>query len=125
MPAVAFLTNVDVDEDVESELCVLSDVVTLPKDVIDYVQKRVPTFQLKYSKTTQSKYYANTCPSCGVLSGDFFLHSEPGDPFFPTSEIEAAQLFLTEIPLSRPVCIEAGFHVGTGELILECAKRIA
>ncbi|WP_395011106.1 hypothetical protein [Undibacterium sp.] len=125
MPVIAFLAKLDLAEDIEREICVLSDVVTLPEDVLGYVQKRVPTFQLRYSKTVQGKYYANTCPSCGMLSGDFFLHSEPGAPFFPTCEEEAGLLFLTEIPISSPVYIDAGLHGGTAELILEHAKKIA
>jgi len=123
MPVVALL--VPTVEDAVDQVCVLSDVVALPEDVLSYVQKRVPTFQFRYSKTVQGKYYANICPSCGMLSGDFFLHSEPGAPFFPTCEEKAGLLYLAEIPMQRPVRIRAGFHMGTGELILNHAKRIA
>lgn len=123
MPVVALLAPAV--EGAEQEVCVLSDIVALPEDVLGYIQKRVPTFQFRYSKTVQGKYYANTCPRCGMLSGDFFLHSEPGAPFFPTSEEEAGLLYLTEIPIQGPVRILSGFHVGTGELILNHAKRIA
>ena len=123
MPVVALLAPTV--EGAEDQVCVLSDIVVLPEGVLGYVQKRVPTFQFRYSKTVQGKYYANTCPSCGMLSGDFFLHSEPGTPFFPTCEEEAGLLYLTEIPMQGPVRVRAGFHVGTGELILNHAKRIA
>jgi len=123
MPVVALLAP-EV-EGTEHQVCVLSDIVALPKDVLGYVQKRVPTFQFRYSKTVQGKYYANTCPSCGMLSGDFFLHSEPGAPFFPTCEKEASLLYLTEVPIHGPVRVRAGYHIGTGELILNHAKRIA
>jgi hypothetical protein len=123
MPVIALLAPVV--EGAEHEVCILSEIVSLPKEVLSYVQKRVPTFQLRYSKTVQDKYYANTCPSCGMLSGDFFLHSEPGAPFFPTCETEAGLLYLTEIPIQAPVCIQADYHMGTGELILNHAKRIA
>ena len=123
MPAVALVApNV---EDIEGEVCVLTDIVGLPKEIIEYVQKRVPTFKFKYSKTVGSKYYANTCPSCGMLSGDFFLHSEPGAPFFPMDEKEAACLYLTEVPIKSPMLVQAGFHVGTGDLIVNHARRIA
>ena len=123
MPVVALLApNV---EDTDGEICILSDMVGLPKHVLDYVQKRVPTFKLRFSKTVGSSYYANTCPGCGVISGDFFLHSEPGAPFFPTDEEEASSLYLTEIPIEEPILVQSGLHMGTGELILNHARQIA
>ena len=93
MPVIALLAPTV--EGAEHEVCVLSDIITLPENVLGYVQKRVPSFQFRYSKTVQGKYYANTCPSCGMLSGDFFLHSEPGAPFFPTCEKEASLLTIS------------------------------
>ena len=122
MPVVALVAPEVVGTD--HVVCVLSDIVSLPKDVLGYVQSRVPTFQLRYSKTVQGKYYANTCPSCGVISGDFFLHSEPGAPFFPTCEDEAGLLYLTEVPIQGLMRVQAGSQLGSGELILSHAKRI-
>ena len=112
-------------EDTENQVCILSDIVELPKDVLSYIQKRVPTFKLKFSKTVEQKYYANTCPNCGVLSGDFFLHSEPDAPFFPTDEEKAQSLYLTKIPLSNSIVAKASLSMGCGELILNNAKKIA
>jgi len=123
MPVVALLAPHI--EDVAGEVCILSDIISLPKEVLEYIQKRVPTFKYKYSKTVESKYFANTCPSCGMLSGDFFLHSEPGAAFFPTDDEEASLLYLTEIPIQAPINIQAGFHLGTGDLILNNARKIA
>lgn len=123
MPVVALLAPAV--EGMDGQVCILSSVLVLPEDVLAYVQRRVPTFQFRYSKTVRGKYYANVCPTCGTLSGDFFLHSEPGAPFFPTCEEEAGYLYIAEIPIEGPVHIRAGFHVGTGELILNNAKRIA
>jgi hypothetical protein len=122
MSAVALLApNVD---GTENEVCILSNVQHLPDNVLSYVQKRVPTYKLKFSKTEGEKYFANTCPKCGVLSGDFFLHSEPGAPFFPTEEEEAKSLYLTEIPLSGAITVTASLSMGIGGIILACAKRI-
>jgi len=123
MPVVALLAP-DI-EGSENEVCILSNIVSLPEKIRDYVKKRVPTFQQRYSKTVKDKYYANVCPNCGMLSGDFFLHSEPGAPFFPTSEHEAALLYLTTIPADGKIQVQAGVSMGVGELILEHAKRIA
>jgi len=112
-------------EDTENQVCILSDIVELPEMILSYIQKRVPTFKLKFSKTVGQKYYANTCPKCGILSGDFFLHSEPGAPFFPTDEDEAKSIYMTEIPLSNPIVARASLSIGVGELIVDNAKKIA
>lgn len=112
-------------EDTDNQICILSDIVELPENVLSYIQKRVPTFILKYSKTVEQKYFANTCPNCGVLSGDFFLHCEPGAPFFPTDEKEARSLYMTEIPLAHSILVKASCGFGVGELILDHARKIA
>lgn len=112
-------------EDTENQVCIFSNIESLPSDVAEYIQRRVPTFMFKYSKTVKHKYYANTCPKCGVITGDFFLHSEPGDPFFPTDEVEANQLYLTEIPVDNQVSVQGSLRIGTGGLILDNAKQIA
>ena len=122
MPAVALLAPHVADT--EGNTCVLSDIYELPNEVLLFIKKRVPTFKLKYSKTVGQKYYANTCPKCGVLSGDFFLHSEPGAPFFPIDNKAANTLYMTEIPLSHPVTVKASINMGTGDLILKHAKTI-
>ncbi|MCK4541628.1 MAG: hypothetical protein KAU17_05255 [Spirochaetales bacterium] len=111
-------------EDTEGEICILSNIEELPHKVLSYIQKRVPTFKLRSSKMAGTKYYANTCPKCRVIFGDFFLHEEPGAPFFPTDVKEAKSLYLTEIPLSRVIEVDASLSMGVGELILANANRI-
>ena len=108
----------------ENELSLLSGIEYLPDDILKYVTTRVPTFKLTYSKTVQGRYFANTCPSCGMLSGDFHLHSEPGAPFFPTSPEEASELYITEVPYNAPAKVIAGLHFGSGDLIIENARKI-
>jgi hypothetical protein len=96
----------------------------MPESLLQAIQARFPNFQLKYSKTTQSQYYANTCPKCGVITGDFYLHSEPDSPFFPINEAEAAELTIEEIPLAVPVELDAGCGYGLGDFILKHAQRV-
>jgi len=38
------------------------------------------TIQYRYSRTAGIKYWANTCPSCNAIQGDFFLYYEPDSP---------------------------------------------
>ena len=113
--------NVD---DTENQVCLLSSIDHIPPEILSFIQSKVPTFKLKNSKTAGQKYYGNTCPKCGVLYGDFFLHGEPGAPFFPQSEEEAKFLYIKEIPLSKTIEISAGLHLGLGEIILSNAKRV-
>ena len=122
MPVVAILAPMV--EGTEGEVCILSEVTELSEAVLAYIQGRVPTFRLQFSKTIGEKYYASTCLKCGVLSGDFHLHSEPGAPFFPTDEQEAASLYMTEIPASGPIHARASISMGCGELILNNARRM-
>ncbi len=121
MPAVGLIAPKVPDN--EDEVCILSDITELPPSVLAFVQKRFPTFKRKFSKTTRTEYYANTCPKCGILSGDFYLHSEPGGPFFPESEADAACLTVEQIPLEGPIEVEAGLGMGGGDLILEHGKK--
>ncbi len=110
--------------DTEGSVCLLSNIEYLPKEVYVYIQTRVPTFQLRYSKTTRSKYWGNTCPKCKVLFGDFYLNGDFGDPFLPEDENDARSLYITEIPLSSHIEIDAGLSTGSAKIILENAKRI-
>lgn len=121
MPALALVApNVP---DTEGTVCILSDIRELPPVIRHFIEAKFPTFQLRYSKTTRSKHYASTCPQCRVLSGDFYLHLEPGAPFFPTDEQEAVCLTLEEVPLDGPIQVRAGLGMGPGELILKHARR--
>jgi hypothetical protein len=123
MPVIAILAPHI--EDTENQIGILSEIESLPDDVIKYIQHRVPTYKLKYSKTLEHKYFANTCPKCRVISGDFYLNSEPGAPFFPTDEKEANELYLTEIPIDSQITVQASVNFGVGELIINNAKQIA
>ncbi len=122
MPAIALLApNVD---DAEAEICILSDIQDLPREVYFFIKNRVPSFKMKYSKMAGHKYLGNTCPKCGLLSGEFFLHGEPGGPFFPEDEEDAKSLYIREIPLTGAISVTASCSTGCGDLILKNAKRL-
>lgn len=45
--------------------------------------KPIPkTIQVRYGRTIGNKYWANTCPYCHAIQGDFFLFFEVDSPFF-------------------------------------------
>ena len=122
MPVVAILAPQVLGT--EGEICILSGITELPEALLAYIQGRVPTFKRQYSQTVGQTYFANTCPKCGVLSGDFYLHAEPGAPFFPTDAHEAASLYMTELPASGRMHARASISMGCGDLILQNARRI-
>jgi len=122
MPVMALLAPRVANAD--GQICVLGQIEELPEDILAFVQQKVPTFQFRTSRMGGTRYFANTCPKCKVISGHFFLHGEPGAPFFPTSEAEARSLYMKEIPLSGEVEVDASPGLGVGELIMENAKRI-
>jgi len=121
MPVVALLAPHVGDSD--GQVCLLSSIEEMPREILEFIQKRVPTFQWRSSLMAGSSYFANTCPKCHVIYGDFFLHSEPGAPFFPTSDEEAESLYLAEIQLPNAIEIQASRRVGVGDLILSNGKR--
>ena len=106
------------------EVCIISGIEKLPEKVRSFIQSKVPTFIFRYSKTIKRKYFANTCPRCKVIYGDFFLHDEPGAPFFPDDEKDAKLLYIKKIPLNGSIDIEGNAGFGTGEIILKHAIRV-
>jgi hypothetical protein len=119
---VAAILAVNV-EGAGGEVCIFSGVTRLPPDLLAYVRKRRPTYRLSYSRTAGMKYFANTCGSCGALFGDFYLHDEPGGAFFPDSEEDAARMRVEEIPLRSEIRIAGSPGVGTGDMIIQHARR--
>ena len=122
MPVIALLApNVD---GAEGEISILSNIHELPRDIYFFIKSRVPSFKMKYSKMAGDKYLGNTCPRCGLLSGEFFLHSEPGATFFPMDEQNAKSLFMREIPVTSSIRINASPSTGSGDLILKHATKL-
>lgn len=123
MPVIALLAPKT--DDAEGHVAMLTEIEDIPLGILKFIQSNVPTFKLKYSKMARKKYFANTCPKCGVISGDFFLQSKSDGPFFPMDEEASKLLYIREIPLTEPIEVSAG-GLGSGhhESILSNAKRI-
>ena len=91
MPAIALLAPHV--ENAYDEVYTISNITWMPDDVRSFIQSKVPTFLFRDSKTVEGKYFANTCPHCNVIYGNFFLHDEPGAPFFPADK-GGCQIFI-------------------------------
>jgi hypothetical protein len=61
-------------------------------------------------------YLMNHCENCGAKLGDFFMHSEPGGAFFPTSPQEAQRMTLIRINERFDANCSVGF---TSEVFLD------
>lgn len=100
---------------------VLSDIRSLPEEILLSMTAAQPNYELRCSQTTGSEYLMNTCP-CGAHFGDYFLYSKPGGAFFPTAEDEAAQI---ELPLQGSFEIDCSPGMGLGGFILQYGKRLS
>lgn len=122
MKAISFLASVQ--EGDEIEVCSISNVTELSEEIAAFAEAHSPDFFKSHSKTADFSYYANHCPHCKIITGDFHLHSEPGGAFFPNDEEEASNISLQEVPCQPTFLIEGGIHYGMGEIILKNAQRI-
>ena len=109
-------------EDEESCLILLSSIEVLPAELVNLLGQRYLFLRKRYSKSAGRRYFMNHC-SCGAPLGDFFLHSEPGGAFFPTSPEEAEQIVLRELPLSGSFKVEASCGQAYPDLISAYARR--
>jgi hypothetical protein len=111
-----------VDAGDTSELILLSNIVEMPFTVFKYVAQRNHRYMKRYSRTAGEKYYANTC-ECGANFGDFYLFSEPGGAFFPDTDDAAREIELETTPFTGTLRFVASYSIGTGEQILQHARR--
>lgn len=120
-PVAGILAERTPDEDIP---CMVSEVAGIDDSLLAFIQSRVPDYRLGYSKMAGDSYLANHCPGCGIIQGDFFLHSEPGGPFFPVEPSEAAELNIVRLPVDGGLELDAALHRGGIELILNNARPI-
>ncbi|MBM7562953.1 DUF5710 domain-containing protein [Fusibacter tunisiensis] len=57
-------------------------ITELPSEELSKIIEKSNTYKLKYSNTVKSKYYANTCPHCNNIQGDYQLYQELDDGFW-------------------------------------------
>lgn len=81
----------------------------LDPQTLSQFARLAPNF--RYATTsTAGDYLANHCGHCGVVQGDFFLHSEPGGAFFPETQAAAARIVMQHCAIP----LEAEADVGWG-----------
>lgn len=73
------------------EQTIVQGVVGLNAEVAQLLKEHAPWMRPGFSKTRDETYLAPHCQHCDALQGAWFL-SEPGAPFFPQTQSEAARL---------------------------------
>ncbi|PZP49410.1 MAG: hypothetical protein DI598_07925 [Pseudopedobacter saltans] len=97
----------------------------LNEEVRNVLNRLFPQYKLGYSKTVDGTYWANHCVHCGLLQGDFYLHSEPGEAFCPVSMEDYRQITLISIHTKFDIEINAGSSwASNADEILEYANSI-
>lgn len=109
-------------ESEESCLILLSLMEDIPEELANLLGQRYAFFRKRYSKTAGIRYFMNHC-ACGAPLGDFFLHSEPGGAFFPTSPEEVEGVILRELPVAGPFKVKANCGQVYPNLIGAYARR--
>lgn len=70
----------------------MSNVIGLEISVWKRLQTFTQLYKPAYSRQAGGRYFMNHCEHCNATQGDFFMHSEPGGAFFPTTEAEAGRI---------------------------------
>ncbi|EBQ9001645.1 hypothetical protein DK757_10265 [Salmonella enterica subsp. enterica serovar Blockley] len=84
----------------------ISNITDVDSRSLSQIRHFAPTWRPGYSKTAGYSYYANHCPHCARLQGDFMIFSEPGGAFLPDSSQQAAKIKLYKI--DEPVFLSGG-----------------
>ncbi len=96
----------------------------IPNDLLCLINKINPYYKYAYTKTTGTSYYNNHCRYCSSIQGDFYLHSEPGEPFFPITEEGIKNITLYELNLKFDLPVEWEFSQASNNIdIFEGAVR--
>ncbi|SMG61640.1 DUF5710 domain-containing protein [Cedecea sp. NFIX57] len=75
----------------------VSRITELTPSALRNMQAFSSAYRASYSKTAQNSYYANHCPYCNSLQGDFMIYSEPGGAFCPVTAEQASNIRLHKI----------------------------
>lgn len=112
----------DEDEDGEyvpygddpSEFFSLSYVTAIPDQLLAEIHAVTQHFKSATSATARQSYFANHCPSCGALQGDHYVHSEPDEGFFKTTDEGLEDISVSTLGFSDTLMTEANVGSNSG-----------
>lgn len=120
--AESFISR-DSGEPVEPDLYLFSGIEHLAPELLEAMRKVNRGYRRRFSKTVGASYYMNHCV-CGAQMGDFYMHSEPGGAFFPTTPQAARAIRLHRLKVQGRLTITGGPSMAHPNLVLEHAERI-
>lgn len=104
------------------ELILLNYLSVMPDEVWQYMKTRNSRFSNEHSAGGGDSYFSNAC-ECGARFGDFYLFSEPGGAFFPTTQKEVEKITYHQMPFEGELSFACGWSEGAGQYILACARK--
>jgi hypothetical protein len=108
----------------KDEPVILSDLKKVPDLLLGQLRVIQPHIEWRFSRTAGDSYWANICPHCGALFGDFFLHCEPGGAFFPEDDDNASRIQIHTLAVPGSIDIDASWGIGVGGLVFSKGQRV-
>jgi hypothetical protein len=114
---------IDHNNETTADFIIYGEIIELPNQLEHYLNQHFPNFYIDYSKTVNTNYYMNHC-ICQAKQGNFFLHDEPGAPFFPTEPEHCKDKILYElIGLKTPVISILSYGMTSTDMIIKYSKH--
>ena len=121
--AESFLMRDEPGQLVEPDLYLFSEIEYMPRALVEAMREVNPGYRKRFSKTAGAAYYMYHC-ACGAQLGDFYMHSEPGGAFFPTTLEAARAILLRGLEIQTPLAITGSPSMVYPNFSLEHARRI-
>lgn len=124
-PVIAVAASRVITEGMEriEELTLISNLISIPRDLANVMAGRWPNYKPAYSKTGGGRYVMNHCAHCGAKLGDHFLHDEPGGAFLPMRSEDARHIVLHSLPLRGTLDVVGAAGIVSPNLIQRHAQR--
>lgn len=84
----------------------VSRITDIDPRALSQIRHYSPAWRPGYSYTAGTSYYANHCPHCARIQGDFMIFSEPGGAFLPESPVQAEKIQLHKV--DEPLFLKGG-----------------
>jgi len=128
VPSFADAADVEGPED-EPEIggaATLRHIEDLDDDVAAHVREVAPWLKPGYSETASATYWANHCPHCDALQGDYFVMGVNGPFFFQfRAEADALELISGRGPLSANAsAAQSGWMDSIAERLMVCRTAL-